>query len=294
LTALTAKHLLTSTGRIKNRRVVKQMKRRDDFRIAHIISTAWFIICVGYILVLALRQAGVHWWVVFSISGQGALIILLLVSLYLFAIFRGISSSQKVQVEHPLTSTIYYTGFYVSAPFLGCLSGLLGMIGTNSVSQFLLGIAMGTLGTTFLVWVIVDPLIGLLEMILPVSRKHRAQRLAQAKAERDKKQKAKVRLLEDVLEQEESDRLNWQEILKPQAEILAGLLTAEITDLKQVEQEAVGIGVSAWQTGGLNCMRELRDMAIALCHQKYQNKAIVDYINFWWDGIGNWRAAPLG
>jgi protein-S-isoprenylcysteine O-methyltransferase Ste14 len=270
------------------------MKRRDDLRIAHIISTAWFIICVGYILVLALRQAGFHWWVVFSISGQGALIILLLVSLYLFAIFRGISSSQKVQVEHPLTSTIYYTGFYVSAPFLGCLSGLLGMIGTNSVSQFLLGIAMGTLGTTFLVWVIVDPLIGLLEMILPASRKHRAQRVAQAKAERDKKQKARVRLLEDVLEKEESDRLNWQEVLKPQAEKLAGLLTAEITDLKQVEQEAVGIGVSAWQTGGLSCMRELRDMAIALSNQKYENKAIVDYINFWWDGIGNWRAAPLG
>jgi len=270
------------------------MRRRVDLRIAHIASTAWFVICVGYILVLALRQAGVHWWVVFSISGQGALIILLLVSLYLFAIFRGISSSQKVQVEHPLTSTIYYAVFYVSAPFLGCLSGLLGMIGTNSVSQFLLGIAMGTLGTTFLVWVIVDPLIGLLEMLLPVSRKHRAQRLAQAKAERHKKQKARVRLLEDVLEKEESDRLYWQEILKPQAEKLAGLLTADITDIKKVEKETVGIGVSAWQTGGLNCMRELRDMTMAICKQKYRNKAVVDYINFWWDGIGNWRAAPIG
>jgi hypothetical protein len=288
-----AKHVLTSVRRIKNRREVKQMRRRSDLRIAHITSTVWFIICVGYILVLALRQFGVHWWVLFSISGQGALIILLLVSLYLFAIFRGISS-KKVQVEHPLTSTIYYAVFYVSTPFLGCLSGLLGMIGTNSINQFLLGIAMGTLGTTFLVWVIVDPLIGLLEMILPASRKHRAQRVAQAKAERDKKQKAGVRLLEDVLEKEESDRLNWQEVLKPQAEKLAGLLTAEITDIKQAEQEAVGIGVSAWQTGGLSCMRELRDMAIALSNQKYENKAIVDYINFWWDGIGNWRAAPIG
>ena len=270
------------------------MKRQVDLRIAHIISTAWFIICVCYVLVLALRQAGIHWWVVFSISGQGALIILLLVSLYLFAIFRGISSSQKVHVEHPLTCTTYYTGFYVLAPFLGCLSGLLGMIGTNSVSQFLLGIALGTLGTTFLVWVIVDPLIGLLEMILPASRKHRAQRLAQAKTERDKKQIARAHLLEEVLEKEESDRLNWQEVLKPQAEQLAGLLTTDLTDLKHVEQEAVGIGVSAWQTGGLSCMRELHDMAITLSNQKYDNKAIVDYINFWWDGIGNWRSAPLG
>ena len=270
------------------------MMRRVDLKFAHIASTVWFILCVGYILVLALRQAGMHWWVVFSLSGQGALIILLLVSLYLFAIFRGISSSQKVQMEHPLTSTIHYAVFYVSAPFLGCLAGLLGMIGTNIFSQFLLGIAMGTLGTTFLVWVIVDPLIGLLEMILPASRKHRSQRLDQTKTERDKKQKAGVRLLEEVLEKEESDRLYWQEVLKPQAEKLAGLLTTDITDLKQVEREAVGIGVSAWQTGGLSCMRELRDMAMALCKQKYQNRAIVDYINFWWDGIGNWRAAPLG
>jgi len=261
---------------------------------AVVASTAWFILSVGYILILALRQAGVHWWVVFSISGHGALIILVLVSLYLFAIFRGLSSSQKVQVEHPLTSTIYYAAFYVTAPFLGSLAGFLGMIGTRSISQFLLGIAMGTLGTTFLVWVIVDPLIGLLEMILPTSRKNRARRLIEAKTERDNKQKARVRLLEEVIEKEESDRLYWQELLKPQAEKLAGLLTTKITDPKQAEQQAISIGVSAWQTGGLSCMRELHDMAISLCKQKQKNKAVIDYINFWWDGIGNWRAAPIG
>lgn len=268
--------------------------RRDELRIAHIASTVWFILCVGYILILALRQAGVRWWVVFSLSGQGALIILVLVSLYLFAIFRGISSSQKIQVEHPLTSTIYYAAFYVLAPFLGCLSGLLGMIGINRISQFLLGIAMGTLGTTFLVWVVVDPLLGLLELVLPASRKHRAERQAYAKSEREKKQRDRNRLLDELLEKEESHRLYWQEILKPEAEKLAGLLTANMTDPKHVEQEAVGIGISAWQTGGLSCMRELRDMAIAISKKKNQNKAIVDYISFWWDGIGNWRATPIG
>jgi hypothetical protein len=101
-------------------------------------------------------------------------------------------------------------------------------------------------------------------------------------------------LLEDVFEKEESDRLHWQKVLKPQAEILAGLLTADITEIKKVEREAIGIGVSAWQTGGLSCMRELRDMAIAICKQKYQNRATIDYISFWWDGIGNWRAESPG
>jgi hypothetical protein len=273
--------------------MVIPMRRRDELRIAHIASTVWFILCVGYILVLALLQAGIHWWVVFSLSGHGVLIILVLVSLYLIAIFRGISSSQKVQVEHPLTSTMYYAVFYVSAPFLGCLAGLLGMMGINTTSQFLLGIAMATLGTTFFVWVVVDPVIGLLEMALPTSRNNRARRLAQAKSDRQKKQKDRLNLLEEVIAKEESDRLHWQQVLRPQAEKLAGLLTADKADLKLVKREAVGIGVSAWQTGGLSCMRELRDMAIALCEQKQQNEAVVDYISFWWDGIGNWRAAPI-
>jgi hypothetical protein len=264
----------------------------------HVASTVWFILCVGYIFilafVLALRQAGVQWWVVFSLSGHGALIVLVLVSLYSFAIFRGISSSQKVQVEHPLTSTIYYALFYVATPFLGGLAGCLGMIGAKTISQSLLGIALGTLGITFLVWVILDPAIGLLEMLLPASRKHRVLRLARAKALREQKQKDSELLLAQVLAKEDSDRRSWREVLKPEAEKLAGLLTTDRTDLKQAEREAVGIGVNAWQTGGLSCMRELRNMAIAICEERNQNRAIVDYISFWWDGVGNWRAAPLG
>ena len=262
-------------------------------RIVHMASTVWFVLSVGYMLVSALRQAGIHWWVVFSLSGHGALIIFVLVSLYLLAIFRGISSSQKLQLEHPLTSTIYYAVFYVSAPFLGSLAGLLGMIGTHSISQFLLGIAMGTLGTTFLVWVIIDPVIGMLEMLLPASRKHRSQRLVQAKADKEKRQKDRLNLLEEVIAKEDTDKLHWQQVLRPQAEKLAGLLTSDGKDPKLLEQEAVGIGVKAWQTGGLSCMRELREMAISLSKQKHQDKDIIDYISFWWDGIGNWRTAPI-
>jgi len=269
------------------------MRRRDELRIAHMASTVWFVLSVGFILVSSLHQAGINWWLVFSLSGHGALIIFVLVSLYLLAIFRGISSSQKVQLEHPLTNTIHYAVFYVSAPFLGSLAGFLGMIGSHSVSQFLLGIAMGTLGTTFLVWVAIDPAIGLLEMLLPASRKNRAQRLLQAKVEKEKKQQDRLNLLEEVIAREDSDKLRWQQLLRPHAEKLAGLLTSDGEDPKLLEKEAVGIGVKAWQTGGLSCMRELREMALSLCKQKNETKDIVDYISFWWDGIGNWRATPI-
>ena len=272
------------------------MSGRRALKSIHLVSTLWFILCVGYILALALRQAGVRWWVIFSLSGYSALLFFLLISLYLFAIFRGISSSQKVRIEHPLTSTNYYTVFYVVTPLLGGLAGcLMGMIGASTIGQFLLGIALGTLGATFLVWVIVDPAAGLLEMLLPpASRKHRAQRLARAKALRENRQRDRERLLADVLTKEKSVRQRWQKLLNPKAKKLAGLLTTNKIDFKQAELEAVDIGVNAWQIGGLGCMRELRDMAMAIARRRNRNKAVVDYIDVWWDGIGSWRNTSLG
>ena len=271
------------------------MFRRGTLRSIHLAGTVWFMLCVGYVLVLALHQAGVRWWVVFSLSGHGALIVFILISLYLFAIFRGVSSSQKLQLEHPLTSTGYYTGFYVTTPFLGGLAGCLGMIGVcTGVQQFLLGVALGTLGATFLVWVIVDPTAGVLEVVLsPASRKHRAARLAQAKAARESRQKEQGRLLAEILDKEQLEKERWAELLEPEAERLAELLTADKIDFERAERQAADIGVSAWRTGGVGCMRQLREMAIQICDQKGRGRASVDYISVWWDGIGNWRNPSL-
>lgn len=265
------------------------MTRRKIPKLIHLAGTVWFIVCVGFIVVLALLQAGVEWWIVFSLSGHGALIVLLLISLYLFAIYRGISSSQNVHVEHPLTSTTYYSVFYVAAPFLGGFAGFFGTMGVNTTRQLLLGIALGTFITTFLVWVIIDPLTGLLEMLSPASRKHRIERLAGAKAQRERRQRERQRLLAEVFSKEKTDLYHWRKILKPKAEKLAKLLLkSDRTDFKQAEREAVDIGANAWQIGGLSCMRELRDMAMAIC-KKAAKSDVVDYISVWWDGIGTWR-----
>lgn len=265
------------------------MSGRKLSKPIHVLATVWFILCVAYILVLALRQAGFHWWVIFSLAGHSGVVALLLVSLYLFAIFRGLGRSRGIEIEHPLTTANSYMAFYVAVPLLGGLAGSLGMIGEYRVSQFLLGVALGTLGTTFFVWVIIDPVLGLLEMSLPASRKHRAERLARAKALRKKKQTDRERLLTELLAKEESDRRRWQVVLKPHAEKLAGLLNVGSTDFKQAEREAVAIGVKAWQIGGLRCMRQLHDMATARFKRTNQNRKIVDYLPVWWDGIGNWR-----
>jgi len=148
--------------------------------------------------------------------------------------------------------------------------------------------------TTFLVWVIVDPVTGLLEILLPTSRKHRIERLAQAKAERAKRQNDRERLLAEVLAKEELSRRRWQETLKPQAEKLAGLLATNRTDLKEAEREVVDMGVKAWQMGGLSCMRQLHEMVLDLCKKKYKDLIVVDYVSTWWDGIGSWRNPSFG
>jgi len=142
----------------------------------HLVATVWFILCVGYLLAMALRHAGFRWWLVFSVSGYSSLVIFLLVSLYLFAFFRGTGRGRYVEIEHPLTSADCYLGFYVSAPLLGGLAAMLGTAGISSTGRYLFSVALGTLGTTFFVWIVLDPLIGMAEMLLPRSRRYRAER----------------------------------------------------------------------------------------------------------------------
>ncbi len=247
------------------------------------------MLCVACVLAVALRQVGFNWWLIFSLSGVSAVTILVLTSLYLFAMFRGVGGTQHIAVEHPLTSTPHYMGFYVAAPLLGGLAGILGMLGVHNVTRFLLGIALGTLGTTLSVWVILDPTAGLIEMMLPASRKHRAERLAQAEAERRARAERRERLLAEAFAREEQEQRRWQQRLQPQAERLADLLGADASGVERAEKEALDIGATAWRLGGLTCMRQLRDMALSINRERRGERDAIDYVSYWWDGIGDWR-----
>ena len=270
------------------------MSIRRTIKLVHLAGTAWLVLCIIYITVAALRQAGFNWWVIFSLSGYSALFIFLLLSLYLFAIFRGIDRSQKIEIEHPLTTASCYEVFYDISPFLGGLAGYLGMAGANKVGELLLGITLGTLATTFLVWVVVDPAAGFVETLLSASRKHRLERLALLKAQRQEQEENRKHFLAEILVKDESDRHRWQQVLRPYAEELAHLLSDRKIDGKYAETKAVNIGVSAWQMGGLTCMRELHSMAMDICRKKCQDANVIDYVSSWWDGVGNWRNPSLG
>ncbi len=129
-------------------------------KLTHVASTIWFMVCVGYMLVLTLHEVGFKWWLIFSLSGHSAVAVGVLISVYLFALVRDMGGSQQIQVEHPFTSTHSYMGFYVAAPLLGGLAGIFGMIGASDLSRYADGVARGTLGTTFFVWVVLDPVAG--------------------------------------------------------------------------------------------------------------------------------------
>ncbi len=147
----------------------------------HLAATTWFTACAGYLVAVSLHQAGLKWWLVLSLSGYSTGMLLLLVCLYLFAFFRGIQGTRRSAIEHPLTSTDYYMFLYVSTPLL---AGLVFAAGTESdpgTSGYLIHIAMGTLKATFVAWIVIDPLVGIMEMDLPASRNHRAERLARTR-----------------------------------------------------------------------------------------------------------------
>lgn len=293
------------------------MTARPTLRHVHLLSTVWFIACIGYLGVAVLRDVGFRWWVIFSLSGPYVLAAFLLVSLHVFVLYRGIGEAQHTEIEHPLTTTSYYMALYVAAPLLGGLAGTLGMVGVTTSSTFLLGVTLGTLGTTFVVWVIVDPVAGVLETLLPTSRRSRTERLAQAEAQHRARQEKREHLLAEAFAREERDRQQWRRNLQAQAERLAVLLreidrtppalgseaarpeceaaplpaATPRTSLTQAEQEAVELGAQAWRLGGLACMRQLHEMTIQAVDQGRPRAEAgpCDYLSYWWDGIGAWR-----
>lgn len=253
------------------------------------MGTLWFVVSVGFILTAALRQAGFHWWVIFTLTGHSALIILLLLSVYLFALFRGVNKGGSNEVEHPLTSTDYYMIFYMVTPMLGGFAGLLGSIGLTRLMEFVHNIALGTFATTFLVWVILDPGIAIIETLLPVPRRHRRRRLSQQKAMRDERQRRREQLISQIAVKQEEDRQRWHTTLEPTAKELVALLEIDDAGYRDAEMRAVQIGADAWRLGGITCMRRLHEMTIESYTQSRKAKP-ADYITYWWDGIGTWRS----
>ncbi len=267
------------------------MSSQRILKFVHFSSTAWLVTSAAFLLIVALRQAGAGWWLIFSLSGYSAVLIFMLISLYLFAVFRGVVQTQKR--EHPLATSIYYMTFYDISPFLGALAGVISTLGSYNILQQLSTICIGSLATTFFVWIVLDPLIGSIEMMLPASREHRQRRQAHIKTMRQKQQLDNERLLDRLGAEESLEQQRLGEFLPHVADQLAELIANYTTGDRHIEKEVVQIGARAWQLSGIICMKMLHEMALERYKNKFQGRHIVDHIAIWWDGIGTWSSPSL-
>jgi len=240
-------------------------------------------------MVLGLRQAGVRWWIIFSISGYSALMVFLLTSLYLFAIFRGVGRSGKTELEHPLTSSVYYSIFYDITPFLGALAGGFGVVGISGGAGPLVMMAFGSLWATFSVWIAIDPCITLLENCLPASRAFRKERLTQEKLLKQRRMLERQNLLAQIEVSEQQETARFGTVLEP----YAGRLAELVCDSGQGGTEIVDIGLKAWQTGGIRAMRMLHLRTLEILGHDHPSRPMIDSISICWDGIGTWRLPPF-
>jgi MFS family permease len=266
------------------------VRHRHLLKRIHFISTVWFFCAVAYFFLFSLRQAGESWWVIISLSGYSTSLAFLLISLYLFAIFRGMTRSQKIENEHPVTASFYYMMFYVVSPLLGGFAGALSGIQNTWLWNYFLVVAVGTFWATFVIWIIIDPAAGFLEVFLPTSSRYRKERLLEAEALRKQERIAKQRILTEVERAEKSEQSQWEKVLRPYAQELARLLADGGDGRNSIESQVVNIGLIAWRMGGLNCMRKLQSMVADTCEKQRPVLAYENYIAIWWDGIGSWHS----
>jgi len=112
--------------------------------------------------------------------------VLLVVFVTIVTIFVTKTINNHLSINHkirmrkikrfPLTGTAYYRLLYRLTPLLGCLAGLVGILGVKSGGRFLLGIALGAMGSTIFTYLIADPITTSLEYFFFRRHKYPADR----------------------------------------------------------------------------------------------------------------------
>jgi hypothetical protein len=248
----------------------------------------WFFLCTGYIFAWIILRANRGWIVAISLSGYSTAFVVFLICFFLFAVYHRLGKAQIHKLEHPLTSTGCYGLCYNISSFIGALAGVLAAISTAGTSNYPLLIAAGSFLVTFVVWLILDPLLAAAEMLLPQSRQNRAIRLAKVKEMRQNESLAKKHALEEAETSETEKLKKWDKVLEPNVKELAALSITSPAALEQSRGRIVDIGIGAWQMGGLGCMRHLHSMAVQTSRQDSRGTTSMDLVSACWDGIGNW------
>ena len=257
------------------------------FKRIHLVGIVWFVICVIFLIVIAINQMGFHWWVVFSVSGYSTVVVLFLITVYLFAVYKGVVRNSN-SIEHPLTTSPYYILLYDFTPFMGGFAGLTVMSSDQALLLQFTIVAHGTLMITFLMWIVIDSLVGLVESSFPQSVAYRKIRLAQNREKRRLELLERQQLLEQVRQQEKQTQSQWAYFFQPYAAEVAELLCNPSVNVDTVQKRIIELGAIAWRQGELLAMEFFHEIILGELKNRYDYPS-VDFVTLYWDGIGTWR-----
>ncbi len=261
------------------------MASRRILKFLHFSGTIWFMITAAFLLVVAMRQAGASWWLIFSLSGYSALAILFLISIYLVAIVRSVVHT-RTEIEHPLSTSDYYVVFYDIAPFFGAIAGLAGGLFAGPV-EVATTVASGTLATTFITWILIDPIVSIVEATTPPARLASRWRRGRAKVAKKRINIANDKLMVSLFAAHDKKMRQWKEQMHTQIDQLVELVKDHATGKVHAEHQAVEIGANAFRQDGIECMKFVHKSCMKKLNDEKQQPS--DYISIWWDGIGSWQ-----
>ena len=156
--------------------------------ICHMLATVQYLFSAAVVILWILLQTGLHWSIVFSLSTQGFAVVVLAAMIYGFATYRGAVGDRRTP-EHPFTSCLPYRFLYLLVPVLSGLVGALDFWLVVGAWYVVLGLSVGTVLAASVMWLLVDPLAGLIETAFPQSRLLRAQRLAREQERRERRRR---------------------------------------------------------------------------------------------------------
>jgi hypothetical protein len=251
------------------------------------LVTVQYLVSAAVVILWILLQAGLHWSIVFSLSTEGFAVAVLAAMIYGFATYRGAVGDRR-SAEHPFTSSLPYRFLYLLVPVLSGLVGATDFWLAVGAWYVLLGLSMGTVLAASVMWLVVDPIAGLIESALPESQVLRAERLAREQERRERRRREKQLLLKKILAARNAQLEQMRPAIEHHAVRLRELLLDSAEDPWRASDEGATIGLSAWQLGGAPVMKQLYAATARLCSDSAQTD-LVFYLDYWWDGVGEWR-----
>lgn len=250
-------------------------------KYAHSLSILFFLFCAAYLLIILLQRNSKDWFF-WSISGLSGFIATAIIVFYSLAFFKSLTLKSS-KPEHPISSSSYYLVFYDMSPFLGAAAGVIVLIMVNEKDHPLAFIAAGSMAASFFVWIVLDPVVQVLEMMLPGSKRFRKRRKAFKKAIKKAHEKANLSMLNEIDKQEKEKSNERQALLSEMSRELRRLLDQRPSD--ESDKGIIEYGLKAWQMGKLPAMKQLYDLTVQNDCTEYKAYRL----SYLWDGVGKWR-----